>query len=84
MNLPNYKNYGFTLYPSEKPTEYELGDVIINDENKVGVVIQIHSNDEFRVDHFGNTSSDEVRLATQWEIDTFRPNLLEEGTFKHN
>jgi hypothetical protein len=86
MNIPNYKNYGFTIYESSvrATDQYKLGDIVINKENEIGVIIQIHSANEFRVDMFGNTSTDEVRLATQDEVNTYRPNVLNEGTFKHN
>ena len=83
MNFPNYNNYACFDYNqnvSDKD-EFQLGDVVINDENQIGVIIQMHDTEEFRTDMFGNTDSDQVRLATQWEIDSFRPNIHNEGTF---
>ena len=85
MNLPNYVNYGMCVYENNISENdlFELGDVVINEDNEIGVVIQIHSESEFRVDMFGNTSVDDVRLATDKEIEQFRPNIKNQGTFKH-
>ncbi len=79
MNITNYENYGMVIYHT-----FKLGDVVINNENEIGVVIQIHDQFEFRTDMFGNTSNDEVRMATDKEIKKYRPNILNEGSFKHN
>ncbi len=85
MNLKNYINYGMCIYESHVTglDKYKLGDVVINDENEIGVIIQMHSQDEFRTDMFGNTSTGEVRIATEVEIYLYRPNILKEGNFKH-
>lgn len=86
MNIPKYENYGFTIYESSvrATDKYKLGDIVINKENQIGVIIQVHSADEFRVDMFGNTSVDEVRLATQDEVLILRPHIFTEGRFKHS
>jgi len=83
MNLPNYNNYACFNYEQNisENDEYKLGDVVINDENKIGVIIQMQTPEEFRTDMFGNTDADQVRLATQWEIETFRPEIHEQGNF---
>ncbi len=85
MNIPNYVNYGCFVYESKVTGKdaYKLGDVVINKDNEIGVVIQIHSPEEFRVDMFGNTSKDEVRLATDEEIKAYRPLIEQECTFYH-
>lgn len=84
MNIPNYGNYGCFPYISRvSPLDkYKLGDVVINQNNEIGVVIQMHDSFEFRTDMFGNTSNDEVRLATDEEIKKYRPNILNEGKFE--
>jgi len=86
MRIENYVNYGCFLYESKVSgaDAYRLGDVVINEYNEVGVVIQMHDRVEFRTDMFGNTSDDEVRLATDKEISLYRPNILQEGHFKHD
>ena len=84
-NIENYLNYGMCEYNntiSDKDM-YNLGDVVINSENEIGVIIQIHSSDEFRCDMFGNCSSNEIRPALISEINLYRPNIYNEGTFKH-
>ena len=83
MNLSNYKEYAAFGYENQisNQDDFQLGDVVINEETQeVGVIIQVHSKEEFRTDMFGNCCSDKIRLATQWEIETFRPNLFEENT----
>lgn len=86
MNIPNYVNYGMCIYESQVTglDKYKLGDVVIDDQNDIGVVIQVHSQDEFRTDMFGNASAREVRMATDEEISLYRPDILKQGTFKHN
>lgn len=82
MNLSNYTDYAAFEYENNisDKDDYQLGDVVINDEQQeIGVIIQVHSRDEFRTDMFGNCCSEEIRLATQFDIDTHRPNLLNEG-----
>lgn len=84
MKVINHKKFCCFEYESfELESKYNLGDVVIgiNDLNgnlnSIGVVIQMHDHpEEFRVDMFGNTSDDEVRLATIEEIKKYRPDLL--------
>ena len=85
MNIKNYINYGMCIYESNVTgkDDYRLGDVVINKENEIGVIIQMHESNEFRTDMFGNASTSEVRLATDEEVGQYRPNILEEGNFKH-
>jgi len=85
MEISNYLFYGLCEYNNTitDADDFKLGDVVINDQNEIGVIIQVHSDCEFRTDMFGNTSSDEIRLATSQEVETFRPNVINEGTFIH-
>jgi len=43
--------------------KFELGDIVINDKNEIGVIIQCHGNDEYRTDMWGNCSSTEIKMA---------------------
>ena len=86
MRIENYVNYGMCIYESTVTGKdaFRLGDVVINDDNEIGVVIQVHSPDEFRTDMFGNSSSGEVRMATDAEIQLYRPLISYQGKFRHN
>ena len=58
---------------------FKLGQVVIkNDEDSVGVVIQLHEDGDCRTDMFGNCSSSEVTTATIEQIKKFRPELLDD------
>ena len=89
MNLQNYKEYLFANYKSvEKKTSrgFQLGDVVIvtqdwegNPSHEIGIILQIHSEYEVRLDSEGNTHESQFRLATDEEIQKYRPNILEEN-----
>lgn len=88
MNLSNYTDYALFDYESKvsKDDDFQLGDVVIKEldcngepANEIGVIIQVHSKDEFRTDQFGNCTTDELRLATTFEIDSFRPTLYNDS-----
>ncbi|MDR2205830.1 MAG: hypothetical protein LBE36_06720 [Flavobacteriaceae bacterium] len=89
MNLRNYKDYCFFTYESSDFDYhiFDLGDVVINGKNEIGVIIQLHPflneskypiNSEVRTDMFGNESSYYLRLAKQDEIKKYRPELFNE------
>lgn len=63
--------------------KFKLGDVVINKENEIGVVIQIHGDGDLRTDMFGNEWEGNLRMATNAEIEKYRPNILKQGNFKH-
>ena len=75
MKIENYKHFCAFEYTSKKSTLYELGDVVINTNREIGIIIQIHGGHEFRTDMFGNCSSTEIRLATEKEFKEYRPSL---------
>lgn len=83
MKISNYLNYGCAVYESSVrgTDKFKLGDVVIDKENQIGVIIQVHNKDEFRVDMFGNTSASDVTLATKEQINEFRPNIKKQGIF---
>lgn len=82
MRLHNYKEYACMDYNNSTSTLFELGDVVINKENQIGIIIQVHDEFEFRTDMFGNCCDDEIRLATDEEINEFRPKMLSQNHFK--
>lgn len=82
MRKENYKNYALFEYiqnPSEND-EFKLGDVVISDDNGIGVIIQCHGNNEYRTDMFGNCYYDEkygnIKKATIINILMNRPSLF--------
>ena len=55
---------------------FKLGQVVIkNDEDSIGVVIQLHEDGDCRTDMFGNCSISEVTTATIEQIKKFRPRI---------
>ncbi len=75
MRVKNYRDYALNAYVSVQCPIYKLGDIVINKENEIGVIIQIHERGEYRTDMFGNCSINEIRKATTHEIETYRPNI---------
>jgi hypothetical protein len=75
-------DYNQYQYPQENH-KFELGDIIIsttNEEKEIGVIIQLHEDGDYRNDMFGNCSESEIRLATESEIQMYRPILLIDET----
>ena len=72
INLENYKDFACFDYISGKCSKHILGDVVINEHNEIGVIIQIHEEGEYRTDMFGNCSISEIRPATLEEITKYR------------
>lgn len=85
MQIPNYRNYGMCDYNNtfSNAVKFQLGHVVINESKEIGVIIQIHSDDEFRTDMFGNCCAEEIRLATDDEILELRPTVESDGQFVH-
>ncbi len=50
-----------------------------NPSHEIGIILQIHSEYEVRLDSEGNTHESQFRLATDEEIQKYRPNILEEN-----
>lgn len=73
----NHNDYRLFDYENDlSNSNFELGQVLINNDNEIGVVIQLHSDGDCRTDMFGNTSLSEVRDATIDEIILYRKDLL--------
>ncbi len=87
MNLTNFRRYACFEYESGESSTHKLGDVVIKENEdgfEIAVIIQIHAENEFRTDMFGNASSSEVRMATDEEVNKYRPNLLREVHCRKN
>ena len=80
MKVKNHKEFAaFDYNQFEGEMQYNLGDIVTKispDETEIGVVIQIHDENELRVDMFGNASLSEITLSTKEEITKHRPKLL--------
>jgi hypothetical protein len=85
MRLDHTKFALFDYHSVECNNPYILGDVVIkpkdyegDDCNEIGVVIQIHDDNELRTDMFGNEDISMIRKATKKEIKQFRKELLKQ------
>jgi len=76
MKVENHREFASTDYPSGSCPFYQLGEVVINKHNEIGIIIQVHSQGEYRTDMFGNVSANEITLADMGQIKKFRANLL--------
>lgn len=83
IKVKNHLDFALFEYESVSSKNIELGDIvykpgntIYNDDPEIGVVIQIHDDDEFRTDMFGNSCITEVTPATMEQIENIRPKLL--------
>jgi len=83
MKVPNWKKYAMCDYnqSTKNSCYFELGDIVINSDNEIGVIIQMHDKDEYRTDMFGNCCTSEIKLATEQQINEFRPNVMTDGSF---
>ena len=78
MNL-DYRNYALFEYNSTTSPKdtFRLGDLVKKKETgEIGVIIQVHSPNEYRTDMWGNASDSEMVLATQEDVDARRKELL--------
>ena len=75
VNHNKYRLFEYINNPSHGD-KYILGDVVYHPTSGVGVIIQCHGNGEYRTDQFGNSSEEEISLATDKEIKKFRPELI--------
>jgi hypothetical protein len=74
----NYAMFDYNQNPS-KDDKFILGEVVTNEENEIGVIIQCHGNNEYRTDMFGNCcfhkDYGDIRKATLLNILMNRPTL---------
>lgn len=90
MKVLDYKKYAkFDYTSNECNNQFQLGEIVTqldyytkepctNDKGivEIGVVLQIHDNDELRTDMFGNECVENLRLSTLNEICENRRGLL--------
>lgn len=74
MKVKDYNKYRLFDYENEPTGTFELGDILINQHNEIGVVIQTFSDSEVRTDMYGVECNH--RLATIEEIRKYRVELL--------
>jgi hypothetical protein len=75
-------SYKYLYYTSKQEdideSPFNIGDVVINSENEIGVILAIYDRGEVRTDMFGVVSENEIRLAIIQEIIAYRVDLLPE------
>ncbi len=76
VNHKKYALFNYEQAQEETLDPFTLGHVVINNDNVIGVIIQRHGNNEYRTDMFGNCSINEIKEATQIQIEKFRAELL--------
>ena len=79
IKVKNHKDFACFDYISKTCPHHKLGEVMFRPEtNEIGVIIQIHSEGEYRTDMFGNCCITEVRNATLSEIKEYRPKIIKD------
>ena len=82
MRVKNHKDFACCEYNQNTDCKdiRKLGQIVhkLDDDGDeyIGVIIQVHENDEYRVDMFGNCGSDEITIAKMCDIKRLRSNLL--------
>lgn len=80
----NYKQFTLFDYESKKTThKYDLGTIVFKkseleeeSQTPIGVIIQLHSDGDYRTEMYGNVSESEIRPATWEEIYQYAPKLM--------
>lgn len=79
LMVKNYNKFRLFDYENQSNRTFRLGEILLHKEQKeIGVVIQLHGDEDCRTDMFGNCSLSEVKYATKKEIEKYRPDLLPE------
>lgn len=83
MKVKDYNKYRRFEYVNNitDKDDYQLGDVVclVSDGlPEIGVILQVHSPNEFRTDMWGNCSSSEIKMADLYQISKLRPELFED------
>ena len=94
MKVRTLENIALFDYNSTTSTLFELNDVVfrkgdaeLDEEDEIGVIIQVHGEHEYRTEMFGNCCSSQIKLATYEEIEKLKPALIKSGnliTFENN
>jgi hypothetical protein len=78
--IVDYRNYALFDYNSTTTPKdaFVMGEVVKKKETgEIGVIIQVHDPNEFRVDVWGNCSSSEIETASPKDI-PLRAELLKD------
>lgn len=80
LKVKNHNKYCKFNYKNEPSTTYQLGDVLLKDDDEsspeIGVVIQTFADGDFRTDMWGMSSYSEVLRAKLSDVKEYRPDLL--------
>ena len=78
--IKGWKKFDLSGYKQSFNPHIELGTLVRypKDENRIGVVIQLHDDGDFRTDMNGNTSMSEIEFATVEDVKLYRPKLIPE------
>ena len=74
-----FKLFDYVQYwdgKTKKSDKFGLGDVVLNDEDEIGVIIQCHGRKEYRTDMFGNCCEDELTFASVEDVILLRPEIF--------
>lgn len=82
MKVKDHKHFASFEYQSvDESASYNLGDIVLRYRPdmgyEIGVIIQIHGNEEYRTDKWGNTDSNEFVLADLESIEKHRYELIQ-------
>ncbi len=92
IQVNNWREFALFNYTQYTRPGYQLGEVVlifppspsesddysVEEDPKIGVIIQTHEYGDFRTDMNGNGCNDEVRYADVSDIEKYRPELLED------
>ena len=85
MNITNYKKFACFEYESVESSQIKLGDVVFKQEmyegedvSEIGIILQIHNENEFRTDKFGNCCMSEITIATREQVLMYRPDIIKD------
>lgn len=76
MKVKNHKEFACFDYTSYKSNNYQLGDIVVNEQREIGIIIQVHSTYDYRTDMFGNCNISEIKKASLEDIKQYRPEIL--------
>ncbi len=76
MKVKNHKDFAMCEYEQTVcDNPFKLGDVVYNHLFQIGVVIQIHNENELRTDMFGNACVTGLNYPSEAEVKELRPTL---------
>lgn len=81
LKIKEYKKFAYFNYHTNPKLEYLLGTILKKESNdgvEIGVILQVHGEDEYRTDMWGNCCRSEVSFADILDVAKYRPELMEE------